>query len=358
MTEEPIQVAPGSSCPHPDTLRTGDLLFARAPGDGRCPGPAGERGVAPWLAMLQLRPRSTHRSTPARPQRPHPDGWGGSLLRGDARVAHRLRAPLVKHGAADPQDLLLKVLHAEFGASLRSWFDLDVDRFVRHPVAQFLMDALRSELGAGLFVGHMAMVVREPGGLLMVHESNITDFSAYETRAKRYIDPADPRPAAGNACRMHGWLGYRHAMGNMVWAARPAALARLDAGDPQGAEQVRDAIRLQAKRLSGIPYGCLDHPDPGNAQRLYCSEFVLVVLRAVADQLGIEFGVEDTGSWRWFVDHLRDAGLQQRLRAVLAHDGLWQRLQQRRFFLYTVQMAWCSAGVQPFFTPAGEGGYA
>lgn len=355
MTPFPVPIAMGASCPHPDTLRTGDLLFARAPGDARAAPPA-ERGVAPWLAALQLRPRAARH--PAPPQaRKRGDGWGDTLLRHESRAVHRLR-PLTRSAAADPQALLLKILQSEFDASLRSWFGLDLDRFVRHPLAEFLMDALRSELGAGLFVGHVAMVVREPHGALMVHESNITDFSAYETRAKRYIDPDDPAPAPGNACRMHGWVGYRHAVGDKVWCARPALLSSLDETDPARAAQVRDAIRLAAKRHAGVPYGCLDHPEPGNAQRLYCSEFVLVVLRDVAAQFGTDFELQDTWSWRWFLDHLPDASVQQRLRGALASGGLWDRLEQRRFFLYTVQMLWRSAGMRVLFTPPGDGGYA
>ncbi len=294
-------------------------------------------------------------------------GYPQTAPKSDAWLTLEMRTARAK-GVFDPNDpnhmlMLLKILDATFGDLTEQWLGMNVKTFVRHPVARLLIGAMNQTVGAGFFIGHCGMILREkagkhhPEGKLFVIEGNITDFSSYAVSISPYYNPDDPAPDAANAGQMTGWVNYRHAMGSKVWKCRPKAL---DQASPEQARRMREEILVQSKKLLGRPYGFFDHADLGDTDRLYCSEFVLVVLRAVADTLGLPrgdngaFDIEDRRWWAWLVQNVRDPSFKTELWQTLQAGGLWDRVQNKRFFLYTVQMLWCSAATTGHFKPDGE----
>jgi hypothetical protein len=404
---KPLAVRYRVTCPDPADLRTGDLVFPRAPDK------AAQRSLM-WRMLLDEVDALEDAASVERSE--------GDATVDKSLVGQRLRltvreavGPLLKYvesgqplmplAASDlPLEasatllvrqartarnrtefdvnnpahlaLLLKILRAEFKEEFRAWLDMTVDEFIRHPISRILIEALSGELESGLFVGHVGMVIEEPaapGGAakLMVYEGNVTDFSAYETRAKLYVHPTDPPAEAGRHGRMHGWVGYRHAVGNMVWSARPKLLFDLDEnvrnnpGDTaslQKAQAIRAELRRMAKKLTGIGYGFFDDEELGDQGRLYCSEYVRAVLLEVAKDtsLGFPITLADNKTWNWMVEHIDDRRFQKAVLCALHADNhrLWKYVDGEPFFIYTVQMAWRTLDMHMTFTPPGQRPYA
>ncbi len=341
--------------PDPDKLQTGDLLFPR---------PAA-------VTHLQMLEAFSHAMAFAGGNKTLRDALGPDWLEvvdahstpGYAALPPQKNSILMEAGGRslfDPSDpahlyLLLRILRATFNDLLVDWLSMTVNEFIKHPISRILIGAINKDLGDGFFVGHVAMVMREKDGehaddgRPWVIEANITDFSRYRVSIHPYHDEATDANTGPDSARKRGWVNYRAAMGQKVWAARPLSLAA--AGADQ-AKRTRMAIIREAKSLLGRPYGFFDHPSLGETDRLYCSEFVLSVFRAVSSA-GMDLNVDDHRWWRWLLDNLPPGAFKNELEHDLQVGGLYDKVIARPFFLLTVQMLWRSARLGALLKPDG-----
>lgn len=395
----PIDIEFNVTCPDPADLRTGDLVFPRGPKQVQ---------AEQWETMLRKKLDVLASTLPVLDSASRSDLQGQqmkvgvtvrqavgpllTLVKPDLPVVEMVRPAVAVtpirlkmlrdlEGARegnkfDPFDplhvlLVLFILKDQFEPMLEKWLGLDLWDFLRHPIARIIIGGLSDDRDAGIFVGHVGLVVREepakPGDpeKLMVYEGNVTDFSAYETRAKLYHDARDPAGATAEDGLMRGWAGYRHALGNSVWSARPKLLHDLDtkaqAGDAAAgsdAQRIRHAIRRHAKELLGIGYAFFDHPQSGDPGRLYCSEYVRLVLQRAGRELKVAFPFDDNVTWNWMVEHIEDPAFKAQVEAALDHDPFFgdplrQFVDGKEFPIYTVQMAWRTASVHKVFMPKG-----
>jgi hypothetical protein len=366
----------GVNCPHPQDLRTGDLLFPRS--------------VQP-LAFVpqywnpgQLDPNATFamviaERSPVLYSLIQSNLAQARLLKGYSPDLSSIGAlgaqyvELMKAGAKvevagsgfdldNPRVLmfLYKVMQLAFADLVDSWLKMTINEFVTSDIGKFLLKTLTAtDPRDGFFVGHLAMVVREHQGQVTsgaqgeayVIEANTTDFSHYRVAVHPYCPAGDIDPAAPRAALLaRGWVTRRLAMDEKVWLARPQLSASGAHGSP---DAQRQALADHAKALHGRPYGFFDDPRFGDADHLYCSEFLYVVFRSAAG-----LSLEEHRSWKWVKDYLL-ASAQHELHAlvlkVMQKSGL---KDTDPFFVLTPPMIWSSNAVGQHWRPEGEGPYS
>jgi hypothetical protein len=352
-----IPITWGKTCPHPDSLQTGDLVFPR--------GPASDANALleaitamPQLSELTANMRVAELLGEERLQ----------LLRVRNVPAHTMPLEPVqpdklaeqgRGGVFDPTNpahlfLLVRILNATFGDLTEQWLGMTVKQFLNHPISRILTGAINQDLGGGFFVGHVGLILREPSGASSgatqpwVIEGNITDFSHYRVSIHPYYDERETTGSLPSG-RMRGWVNYRTALGQQVWSGRPKAFIN----ETPEVAQAREAIARHAKALLGRPYGFFDHPALGDTDRLYCSEFVLNVFRSVGTAT-LNLKVDDHRWWRWLLENLPFGAFRQQLEKALKEDGLYDRVINKEFFLLTVHMLWRSEQLAAQLKPGGE----
>lgn len=354
--------------PRPESLRTGDLLFPRCA--ARQFAEMGARSLAGSLSAEEL-------------ALPLPQFLGPALtlqlLEGEAaprafaeRATAQERSERRGGGGLSPERvaLLVAILKLEFAELFDQWFDMSVSRFLSHPLARVLLNALDGELADGFFIGHCAMVLREhdgrhsddPQASLWVIEANATSFSRYGVSARPYHIAGDEVDDSG---RHRSWLGQRAARGDSVWRARPAVL---ETGDASQALAIRERLVPAAKRYQHRSYSFFDSPQFANDGRLYCSEFVFRVLQDVRTALAPNDQPADTDDrrrWAWMRDNNPPGSPIGKAIAEALNDAKLRRYlfppegdpdyhpQGRPFFILTVQMLWRSAHLLHLDKPGG-----
>lgn len=409
----------GGNCPHVDQLQTGDLLFPRRPTPAHKPVAWGTLWAkllsgpgTPVLMDARLRrtigdilveadPELTERLRSGRPWRgyvPDPTRWPrvlpqalttsatpldaddvvepptvheSLLLQPDAgdHLFSEQRALLVQAGGfpgVDDPDFLfamLTILRIEFPDLLEQWLDMSVEEFILSDIGRFFIDALTSpDVRLSFFVGHVAIVLREqdgqsvdaPHGQVYVIEANITDYSHYRVSIHPYhcdtdINP-DTRPnapASEWAQEMRGWVNRRCALGEYVWHARPA----IDGGLGDWHTPLMQAC----KKHLGRPYGFFDHPDFGEDDRLYCSEFVFRAFDDLGHLLpGFAKSLQDKQTWAGMRDYLRVSGQDEQRKLVEEIMRTQGFPEDRAFFVMPPPVLWNSIALTRRTSPGWE----
>lgn len=367
-----------SDCPHPDALRTGDLLFPRLPtqtleaviesrnkevatfGLGLVDGNQSVRDLINWhlvgfqssspsdvLGPEALMPKyAAHLS--AQP-------WDGSQPKAEPGVL----------GMDDwrVMSLLMKVMAAEMSDLFEEWLNMPVKAFIKSALGKFLFTLLKSDATTeeNFFVGHMAMVFREDKGQVLagdstagtayVIEANITDFSHYRVAMHPYWVDDGPTPAPHTH---RGWANRRLAEKQKIWMARPKACE----GAAQAPEFQR-ALVAHAKRWLGRPYGFFDAPEFGEPDRMYCAEYLYRVFLDASLSVGGTKPVklDSNRTWGWMLAYFKSSN-QTRLHGLLA-DLMNQKSfnPDRAFFVLTPAMVWCSATLCDHANPEKEAPY-
>jgi hypothetical protein len=377
LATNPLPTYFGVELPHPDTLRTGDLLLPRSgkvAGQGNAPSallPSGSAQSAPMRRLLEARlgplgALAVQRAPDPAALQALLDGYqsGAPPTQDDAPGREVVSvSPTARRGAAfdldDPATLLLllRVMSIAFADLLRDWLEQTPRDFVRSALGRFLLETLRAErVSDGFFVGHVALVLREQGGQTVtdgsaagqayVIEANTTDYSHYRVA----LHPYHHAPSAGHPDERQriGWADRRAALGEKVWLARPQALQA----------PLLQALADEAKVLLGRPYGFFDHPTLGDVDRLYCSEFVHAAYARAAARAGAGPRLDDCCNWGWVCGYLQRSG-QTRLQA-LTQQVMQERGfdPDRRFFVLSPPMVWASGAIGTRIDPVGEGEYA
>jgi hypothetical protein len=235
--------------------------------------------------------------------------------------------------------LMFFILTKAFPTLLNHWLGMTVRQFLRHPLSKLLLGAIERESGEGLFVGHVAMVLREtdgahdPAGKAWVIEANTTDFSHYSVAVHPYLVDGEPLgPTSLQGLRLRGWANRRLAMGESLWHSRHIGLAGVDA------EALRGQLVHEAKKYLGRRFGFFDDPAFGDDGRFYCAEFVH---RVFTDLGGDAMKLDQHRWWSWLVENAHLLGSAQFAAGVVADvhaQGLYDRMQKERFFLLTLPM--------------------
>jgi hypothetical protein len=372
----------GVRCPPPDQLQTGDLLFPRKPavavaGDGQAPATPDEdarfalEGFAPDISVRQL---LQHRYPELLTGGPHTLAQSWSARRLPPSKALAGHAEGVTNSQFDLNDprvmyLVYKILSVEMKALFEDWLDMSVKEFRKSRLGKFLFKLLQAPdaTEGNLFIGHMAMVIREHEGQVVTHgtagqvyviEANTTDFSHYRVALHPYwVDDA----ADSTVGELRGWANRRlaPAHGQMVWSARPAALVD-GAASPAAQASRRMALAAQAKRWQGRPFGLFDDAEFGEPDRMYCAEYLYRVFQD-ADAHGTTPPTDLGGgnrTWGWMLKYFAATG-----DAELA--GYLQDLIEKKrfeadkpFFVLTPAMVWSSSVLGGRWNPTGQGPYA
>lgn len=364
---------PGSNCPVEADLQTGDILFPRLPG----PVATASLVEASELAFLDpYRQRSLRQleqeSLKRWLQLQQSTGIGDDPPAIEA-VTRRggIHAPTSSAGGmgldlGDWRTLqfLLRILRANLPDLFEDWFDITIEQLIKkyRGLLRLLIGALGQDMRDGFFVGHCALVLRQPdddpAGAVYVIEANITDYAHYGVSIHPYLDPGDPHGNGSNAQRMRGWANYRAALGQDMWARRPKPLDTT----ARTAQDVKTALARHAKALLGRPYGFFDSPRFGDTDRLYCSEFIHTAMIDTAAALqgshpGLALDLDDHRSWRWLLDNLGSSDFANQVRDSLTPE-LLALVEEKPFFILTVHMLWRSEKLRELFTPQGQGPYA
>lgn len=405
------------NCPHFDQLQTGDLLFPRKPTPGHKAVAWGTLWArllddpgTPVLMGARLRrtigdilkeadPQLTERLRSGRPWRGYaadPTRWPRVLApalatsavppdANDAVVAPTVHESLLfrpdaaehlfseQHalqvlangfpGVDDPDFLfaMLAILKIEFPDLLQQWLNMSVDTFVRSDIGRFFVDMLTSpDARLSFFVGHVAIVLREqdgqsvdaPQGQVYVIEANITDYAHYRVSIHPYhcntdIDPDARLDAAPSewAQEIRGWANRRCALGEYVWHARPALEGHA----------WRTPLMQACKQLLGRPYGFFDHPDFGEDDRLYCSEFVYRAFKNLEGLLPkFADNLRDKQTWGGMRDYLHASGQRDQLDLVKSIMSDHHILADKRFFVMPPPLLWNSAALTSRTSPGWE----
>jgi hypothetical protein len=175
---------------------------------------------------------------------------------------------------------------------LKDWFNGDAlkegSKFKKDPLIGLLLNLLASnDVSNEVFIGHVGIVLREREHVYVI-ECNITSYSHYRVSIHPYHVPSD-----ADECSLYlnekyaeylthndpeqdttdyglheaqatGWVNRRAAKLEHVWYARPKGLD----------DDMKKNLASAAKELHGRPYGFFDHPQFGNDDRMYCSEYV------------------------------------------------------------------------------------
>lgn len=369
-------------CPPPDTLRTGDLLFPRAPHTEDTNTwsfvglPPSETSfslgtLAPGLTIRALLAQKAAEFEQAEPNASQPVH---ALLQkyaahysGDLDFSPATPSPKGQINLDDwrVMSLLLKIMQADMGELFHAWLDMTVTDFVKSDLGQFLFELLKSGTTTeeNFFVGHLAMVFREHQGQVVTNdqaegavyviEANITDYSHYRVAIHPYWVDEVGSPTADE---WRGWANRRMAQGQKVWAARPAALVT----DTPDSALLRQHLVTQAKRWLGRPYGFFDHPTFGDPDRMYCAEYLYRVFWDASEENpgGQTIGLDGNRNWGWMRSYLK-ASKQQRLFGLV--DALMKEHHfpaSKPFFVLTPAMIWCSPAMAQHASPQGEEPYS
>ncbi len=373
---KPTPIQWGVNFPDPQALRTGDMLFAR-----KVPKSPLEASAVFFSARLN----------PAQLEMRLPDYLGPALTlwleSGDDRhsgVLERLtesqlttmRGTAEAAGSDNAKRLafLIAILRAEFGELFEQWFNLTVDAFLKHPLAQVLLNALSGELKDGFFIGHCALVLRErdgkpddgPQSTAWVIEANATSFAHYGVSIRPYHVDDD-----GADGRFRSWAAFRASRGDAVWHSRHLAL---DKAEDAATWAIRAQLAVRAKTYLGRSYSFFDAPAFADDGRLYCSEFIHRAFDDVRSGAGGEAPhgeidrVDDRRRWLWMKNNnppgseigkaIEAAWTDARIRDYVypppGHPD--HHPEGRPFFVLTVQMLWRS-GVLKVLPLSGLGDY-
>jgi hypothetical protein len=335
----------GVNCPHPEELRTGDLLFPRRGGV-----------LAPRMPVQRIHNEAGRSVTNALSAQ----AALGILISNLPAKAVTARYDLNNSRA---QMFLYKVMKITFPDLIAQWLDMTIEQFIVSDIGKVFLETLTAEDPRdSFFVGHLAMVVREHNGRVTsgnegatyVLEANTTDYSHYRVAVHPYCPADDVEPEQPRAQFLaRGWVTRRLAMGEKVWLARPKAL--LPGGDLGNAAQqtLQQALADHAKALHGRPYGFFDDPRFGDPDHLYCSEYLFNVFR--------QAGALDIGehrSWGWVKRYLAVTGQTDLLDVVIKLMKRNGYGDARKFFVLTPPMVWASAVMGLHWCPRGEDVYS
>lgn len=339
----PVACVPGVNFPNPADLQTGDILFPRVPRTGGAKnGDELDDKSSRYLESLGLSDIETFKQHFEKNRKT----WS-------THHSQQLEsAP--KAGGLDIGDpanlmLLMRILEASFKDEINIWFGLTMTQFFRHPLMKILLGALNKDLGDGFFVGHCALVLRDPSSTdpadLYVIEANITDYSHYGVSIHPYY--INPVQDGGTAGQMRGWANHRAALGQKAWAKRPNALNE----ETPPVDQLRQLIVCNAKKHIGRPYGFFDSPRFGDTDRLYCSEFISQVFQETSPG---HLQVDDRRKWDWLVDNIGGKEFGKKVKAAIATEKPKIEVEGTEFFILTVHMLWCSANLNWLFSPTND----
>jgi hypothetical protein len=364
-----VPIEPGVNYPKPESLQTGDVLFAGR-GAGLLEASDQQLELGAGLSDKQramtlesfLGPRLTLEvEANARGDLAELAPKLEQLQREAADTAMEAAAERIDTSDMRRMAFLLAILKSEFGELFENWFGMTVDRFIRHPLARVLFRALDGDIGDGFFVGHCAMVLRERDGAHAddgepyVIEANASSYTQYGVHMSPYDD-------GSRAPQMsyRSWAAYRASRGDIVWLSRHAGFESTSADQ---ALSLRERLLPAAQSYLGRPYGFFDTADFAHAGRLYCSEFIWRVFSDIAS--GNDGGalqpvlapVDDTRSWEWMRENnppRRPGDIGSAIEEVVNTPDVWDYVKDRAFFILTVQMLWRSAHLRAVFKPGGK----
>ncbi len=387
----PEQPTPGTHCPKPEDLQTGDLLFPRKPtkavavGDKEWGAPGGSarfvlEGFSPDITVRQLLQHrypelltdgphalaqswSAQRLPPGKPLKGPNEGLKGAEgAKGTTDSQFDLDDPRVMY-------LVYKILSVEMQELFNGWLDMSVKEFRKSPLGKFLIKLLKAPdpTEGNFLIGHMAMVIREHGGQVVtdgsqtgqvyVIEANITDFSHYRVAMHPYLVADGESSTEGE---LRGWANRRVALGQMVWSARPAVFVGGSGVTAHTQAARRLALAAHAKRWLGRPFGFFDEPAFGEPDRMYCAEYLYRVFQD-ADAPGTLPPTDLGGgnrTWGWMLKYFaatKDAELAGYLQDLIDNKGF---SADRPFFVLTPAMVWSSSVLGGQWSPAGQGPYS
>lgn len=335
--------------PQPQDLKTGDLLFPRVPAPVAKPA---DDALDAWTGQPLRKLLGVNAVQMLYDRRFRPDVSGllepqGLRPKGKKQDPEQARIKLAG------RELLVLLILVRTSRVVRDllgdWLDMSVGEFLRHPLRKILFGALAPGGESHLFVGHVAMVLRERDGAhadkgdVWVIEANTTDFSHYGVALHRYWAEREPtgriEPGAHGYNRMRGWANRRLAQGDAIWHSRLAPAC----ADDRRTLEWRQSLVNQAKRYLGTPFGFFDDPEFGSASRLYCGEFIQKVFADVEPDQAWQVG--QNRSWDWLLTHLDVLGPPEFVNDVMnaLTADLRESVQGQPFFLLTLPMLYRSA---------------
>jgi hypothetical protein len=308
-----MYVLPADSCPSPDMLQTGDLLFPRLPKSDVV-------FLAPFNAdKLKLGKTVNFTGIPkiARSQVWSADGlgdWANASIAHVEQAYDRDNAHFSNNAAISEAMMVWKAMKLKALGSIEALAGSSLAEFMDDPLVILFRVGLGGPLGdihftsfegsiGKYYIGHVAMVVRK-GEEVFVIEANASDYSHYRVALHPYFcDDEDPNtlldPHSEQLQRMRGWCNRRLAIGETVWAARP--MKQDDPGSPPRSlnNDERAAVEVAAKLMLGRPYDMFDSVRLGDDDRLYCGEFIYLALLN-----GASLDTSDQATWSWVVSRL------------------------------------------------------
>ena len=363
----PTTIEFGKNFPCPEKLQTGDILFARTP-----------TPTDPVVLVLMTHILATDPLDQVRVG----DFLGPSLVFQTAMAARRPDIATQAHvlyGAWTPPilidmvkpnlspkrvALIIAILMTEFSELTEDWFGLTLLEFFKKPLARLLLKVFEGDIRDGFFIGHCALVICEDDGIdptksePYVIEANTTSFDQYGVSMHPYFVDKDGQIGTE---RFRSWAAYRASRGDWVWSARPKAL--IDA-DPPTAERIRSELQRTAKLYLGRSYGFFDSEKYGDTSRLYCGEFVYSTFRDVLEgrqgshpHPTVPPVGEDARTWQWMRAHNppKDKGdIGHMIEECFQDQQIKRYIENRKFFILTVQMLYLSAYLRPDFLANGE----
>jgi hypothetical protein len=271
----------------------------------------------------------------------------------------------------DPKyvELIIEILiAAEFGKVVENWFNrpmpVTLTQFRDDPLIQLLLDLLTSDdVRANVFVGHVGIVIRENENVYVI-EDNITSYSHYRVAIHPYY--VESEVAKVNQYLVSNYLspGYksttdyeRPASQTSGWVNRRTAMLEhvWHARPPGLTDSYKNSLVAAAKALHGRPFGFFDHPEFGNNDRMYCAEFVYKAFKDGVSKLWAD-KIIDKMTWKYVRNYLEADGNNKMQKFVerILADTQYLIDENRPFFVLPPAILWNSTNLQPMFTPGGK----
>ena len=284
-------------------------------------------------------------------------------------------------------ELIMQILIASgFGGLIKNWFNattpITLIDFMMDPLIQLLFDLLvADDVKGSVFIGHVGMVIREKdgkhtntieGSSVYVINANITSYSHYRVAMHPYYvkddntnistyfkkhynkkipngfdDETDFDWPAENAA---GWANRRIALLENIWHARPSSDFQKALG-----EEWQNGLIKAAKEMHGRPYGFFDHPDLGEDDRMYCSEYIYNIFRrGISDDASKILKKKMTwGMVKQSMINDKNDTMAGFIQDILNDHETYQKKETDEFFVLQPAILWNSPGLTHLFRPGG-----
>ena len=367
------------------TVVIADVLIENASKNPNPPGSGGYNEFGHWLNK-NIELLNNHNSLYASnngmrllselidPNKLQTEGLGGSLLENvltDIRVLKLIMEILIASG---------------FNELVKNWFNatpaITLTAFMSDPLIKLLFDLLLSEnVKNNVFIGHVGMVIREQDGKnvnedgnVYVINANITSYSHYRVAMHPYYVKADDSnistylnkyynrafknkfdkttdfdwPAENAA----GWANRRIALLENIWHARPSSDFQKKMG-----KDWQDGLIKAAKEMHGRPYGFFDHPDLGEDDRMYCSEYIYNIFRRGVSEEASKI-LKKKMTWGIVKQSMlndNNTTMAAFIESILKDYPKYGKKPEHEFFVFQPAILWNSPGLEFKLTPDGEG---